>query len=105
MTIYEAATIDQALRTWCGWEAYCTYNNVSSNVPGETHLCIQMWMKGKASASGPLAAYNTMKWLKMNLEAPVYMEAIVRPKQVSGPKASAGQAQAIVAGPGMFIEL
>ena len=105
IAIYEASTINQALRTWCDWEAYCTENNMSSNVPEETHLGLQIWMKGKTSASGPLAAFNTMKWLKTHLRAPVVLEEIVRPKQPSSAKASGGQKQAIVSEPGMLIEL
>ena len=105
VSIYEASVINQAVRTWCDWEAYCTENGMSACVPEETYLGIQIWMKGKPSASGPLAAFNTMKWLKKNLRAPIALEDISRPKQASGPKAIRGQTQAIVSEPGMLMEL
>ena len=63
IAIYESSVINQALRTWCDWEAYCAENSMSSNVPEETHLGLQVLIDSETSASGPLAAFDTMKWL------------------------------------------
>ena len=93
------------MRTWCDWEAYCTESGLSACVPGGTYLGIQIWLKSTLSASGPLAAFNTMKWLKENLRAPVMLGDVEGPQQLSGPKAAKGHTHAIVAEPGALMEL
>ncbi len=68
-------------------------------------LVLQVWMRSRAATTGPLAAYNAMKWLHSASRAPLILEQVSRPKKKARAKEDRGQVQAIVAEPGMLLVL
>ena len=83
----------------------CVQQGVSPNVPEETGLVLRAWIRAHKTVTGPLAAYNAVKWLRNVLQATVLLDDLQRPRKAAKSKENRGQAQAIVAEPGMISDL
>ena len=98
---FEERYIMHGLRTWSLWERYCAENSITPTAMEDNTLSVQVWIKSHASATGPLAAYNAMKWLRTHLKAPVILDLAPKPKRKAQKAEDKGQTQAVVAEPGM----
>ena len=89
----------RAIDAWEDWKLFATTNGVD---PLGTYprALLECWINKDDCKSGPMSRFYKARWLEANLDAPLNMAMVAKPKAAAG--ASAHPKQAVVAEPAML---